>query len=222
MATVTRIGFWAEPGDDGGPDVCAFVSDAEPDREAIAYLRSGTPFAWRGTPWACVLCGRPLGAAVLTDGVYEWPEGLAHYLEEHRVRLPLRLRGTAAPVDAETYRPEVSDDDTWWTAQVRDRPHLPGCPRSPVRRPWNLPRTADIWIDRVRPGDVTTMARLRRLFGADWPFSELHARIAAQPFPVRAGGDPAALNSEPHLRDHLFYATPDGLLPVAVDPFSLD
>lgn len=222
---IRGLGFWAEPGQEDEPDVCGFVTAAPPDRETIAYLRSGTPFVWRATPWTCLLCGRPNGSAILTDGErYEWPEGLAHYLEDHGVRLPVRLRGRAGPVDAETYDNgvygrQVTVDHTWWRAQspAGDRDHLPGCPRSPVRRPWNLPRTADIWIDGVPTGDVATMARLRRLFGADWPFATLRDRIASQPFPVEPGGDPAALNRQPGLRDFLFYATPGGLLPVAVD-----
>ena len=35
-----------------------------------------------------VLCGKTNGCAEVTDGVYLWPEGLAHYVREHSVRLP--------------------------------------------------------------------------------------------------------------------------------------
>jgi hypothetical protein len=100
----------------------------------------------------------------------------------------------------------------WWLAQRRE---VPGCFRSPVRCEWNLPRYAGIWIDRVP--DIATMAGRRRLSGADWPYDGLRDRIAAQPFLAAAGGRPAELNKVTGLRDHLFYATPDGLLSVVPD-----
>ncbi|MFC4068535.1 hypothetical protein [Actinoplanes subglobosus] len=65
--------------------------------------------------------------------------------------------------------------------------------------------------------DVATMARLRRHFGADWPFDGLRDRIAAQPFLVERAGRPGELNRVEGLRDFLFYATPDGLLPVVTE-----
>ncbi|GAA4953840.1 polymorphic toxin type 27 domain-containing protein [Actinoplanes utahensis] len=212
-------------GDFGTVDVCAFVSGGEPDHETVAYLRSGTPFVWSTSLSPCLLCGRRTSTAVLTDGErYVWPESLIHYVGEHGVRLPVSLRGTPGPVDADRFAEgllttgEVTIDDDWWSAQRRDAVrHLPGCPRSPVRCSWQLPRNADIWVDGVWPGDVATMARLRRLFGAAWPFSELHARIADQPFRVAVNGDPVALNRESGLRDHLFYGAPGALLPVTTD-----
>jgi hypothetical protein len=36
----------------------------------------------------CRLCEQYVGNLELTDGVYVWPEGLAHYVVEHLVRLP--------------------------------------------------------------------------------------------------------------------------------------
>jgi hypothetical protein len=218
------LGDWAEPGPlAGGPDVCAFVAAGEPDRETAAYLRSGTAVQWRMTPYRCRLCGIPNGRAVLTDGLhYAWLEGLAHYVEEHHVHLPVRLRGRAAPVDVGWFEDallttgEVTVDGTWWQEQRREpAQHLPGCFRSPVRCEWNLPAYADIWIDGVR--DIATMARLRRHFGADWPFDRLRDRIAAQPFPVERNGRPAELNRVTELREHLFYETVDGLLSVVPD-----
>lgn len=37
----------------------------------------------------CRLCGQPNGNLMLTDGFYEWPSGLVHYIEDHHLRLPL-------------------------------------------------------------------------------------------------------------------------------------
>ncbi|GGN51894.1 hypothetical protein FHR83_009266 [Actinoplanes campanulatus] len=224
--TLRGIADWSELGPlEDWPDVCAFVTDGEPDWEAAAYLRSGTAFAWRQTPYRCTLCGLPNGQAVLTDGrQYVWLEGLAHYVEAHGVHLPVRWEGTAGPVDVSWFEDalmntgEVTVDQTWWRSQARDvATHLPGCWRSPVRRAWNLPRFADIWVDGVPAGDVATMARLRRLFGADWLFSGLRDRIAGQPFLAVTAGDPAEFNRVTDLRDYLFYDTPDGLLSVKPD-----
>lgn len=36
----------------------------------------------------CRICGCRNGGTELTDGVYVWPDGLAHYVTEHDVRLP--------------------------------------------------------------------------------------------------------------------------------------
>ncbi|MEU8659325.1 hypothetical protein [Actinoplanes philippinensis] len=96
---------------------------------------------------------------------------------------------------------------------MRVAEHLPGCFRSSARREWHLPLHADIWVDGVR--DVATMARLRRLFGADWPFDGLRDRIAAQPFLAERNGRPAERNRVAGLREYLFYSTPEGLLPLA-------
>jgi hypothetical protein len=39
----------------------------------------------------CRFCGMNNGAAEYTDGTYVWPEGLAHYVYDHAVRLPGEL-----------------------------------------------------------------------------------------------------------------------------------
>lgn len=67
-----------------------WLSD-ERDR-IISYLRAGRTFAeWRGFSYCRFGCGaesRALGSRCLTDGEWVWPEGLAHYVESHEVRLP--------------------------------------------------------------------------------------------------------------------------------------
>jgi len=60
-----------------------------------------------------------MGTGEISDGTYVWPEGLAHYVEEHNVRLPQKFvdhvlaGGTTLPEDTE---PTVSyvRDETWW------------------------------------------------------------------------------------------------------------
>jgi hypothetical protein len=36
----------------------------------------------------CRFCGAENGSSERSDGVYLWPEGLAHYIRRHNVRLP--------------------------------------------------------------------------------------------------------------------------------------
>lgn len=60
----------------------------------------------------CRFCDAPVGALEFSDGVFLWPEGLAHYVEEHDVRLPERfVRHLRAMVE----KLEDADvDDSWW------------------------------------------------------------------------------------------------------------
>ena len=63
------------------------------DRDRIiSYLQAGRTFAkWRGLSYCRFGCGadtRAMGSRCLTDGEWVWPEGLAHYVESHEVRLP--------------------------------------------------------------------------------------------------------------------------------------
>ncbi|WP_433788825.1 hypothetical protein [Actinoplanes sp. CA-252034] len=218
------IGYWDGPqAPDGWPDVCAFAV-GEPDERVAAYLRSGTPFMAMAGRSRCRLCGRWNGSAELTDGEsFCWPEGLAHYVEEHGVRLPeevraVAARGPARPVDALLFNETIPIDAGWWRAQARDGAHLPGCRHSASLGWWELPAVADIHVDRVPVGDVALMARLRRALGVDWPFATLRELTARQPVLAVTGGDPAALNRRhPELCGYLFYATADGLLPVATE-----
>ncbi|MCA1480932.1 hypothetical protein, partial [Bradyrhizobium sp. NBAIM08] len=63
---------------------------AERDR-VIKYLEAGR----RGESWmgwsTCRFCGKENGTCDLTDDVYIWPEGFAHYLREHAVKPPTKF-----------------------------------------------------------------------------------------------------------------------------------
>jgi hypothetical protein len=58
------------------------------------------------------ICGKANGCAELTDGVYLWPEGLAHYVLEHSVKLPDDV------LDHITHRQDelsaLDVDRAWW------------------------------------------------------------------------------------------------------------
>lgn len=218
------IGYWDGPAEpDGWPDVCRFVAAVDPtvQRTVADYLRSGTVLAVAAGFSACRLCGAANGSAELTDGVhFIWPEGLAHYVEDHGVRLPDEIAdvaalGVAATVDPE---PDVTVDEQWWRRQTGESTtHRPGCRHSPAVASWDLPVQAEIYVDRVPPDAVAVLARIRRLLGIGWPFTELRRLLGAQPVHAVAG-NPAALHhsliAAPELRPYLFYEAGGALLPI--------
>lgn len=85
------IGLWKARVEPYWPDPHDFVDDRwdVAERAAVVLaLRSGrTVRAFRGES-TCRMCGRLNGATELTDGLYLWPDGLAHYVSDHAVRLP--------------------------------------------------------------------------------------------------------------------------------------
>lgn len=110
------IGYWSGGHDTRGwPDVRDFIDEAMDEDEKIdvgVYLGNGlVARAFMGYS-PCRLCEKTNGSLELTDGVYIWPEGLAHYVLDHHVRLPHEF---AAHVQA---RAELSDDvrvdESWW------------------------------------------------------------------------------------------------------------
>jgi len=76
------------------PDPVEFVDgswDEEVRRRVATHLETGTLVnQYRGISW-CRFCEKDNGSAELTDGTYCWPEGLAHYVRNHGVRLPVRF-----------------------------------------------------------------------------------------------------------------------------------
>jgi len=75
----------------GYPDVRRFVDpdwDPKQRNDVVRYLKSvprGICYFGHST---CRFCGKDNGSADMEDGTYVWPEGFAHYLEEHHVRPP--------------------------------------------------------------------------------------------------------------------------------------
>jgi hypothetical protein len=118
-----RIGYWtAGPGDMRGlPDPEDFVDHGwdDDDRYVVqAYLQCGTYFRrYRGFS-PCRICGKSNGSGELTDGVLAWPEGLAHYVSEHHVRLPQVIEAHILRQAARIEGAVV--DDTWWAAGAPD------------------------------------------------------------------------------------------------------
>ncbi|MCI4066122.1 hypothetical protein MRQ36_27670 [Micromonospora sp. R77] len=128
--TLRLIGYWCGPGEEHWPDPALLVdgeADAANQRRVSAYLRGGTRFVATAGHSLCRLCGTRNGSSELTDGKYfVWPEGLAHYIDAHNVRLPDEITELMdqppVPVDVEAFEREafeteqvVIDTASWQT-----------------------------------------------------------------------------------------------------------
>lgn len=118
-----RLGYWSEGPGSPWPDPRDLVDPTwdEGERETVAlYLsQASILFASMGAS-RCRFCGKANGTLELTDGLYVWPEGLAHYVSHHDVRMPAefvehvqtRLESlTNASVDAEWWRRATRQGD---------------------------------------------------------------------------------------------------------------
>lgn len=116
-----RVGYWRSPEDQRWPDPAELVDpNWDPDeRSAVCdYLQRGfVARAYLGKA-ACKLCGEATGSRELSDGVFIWPEGLAHYVGHHSVRLPMRIMDHVKARAEELEDAEI--DDSWWLRQSPD------------------------------------------------------------------------------------------------------
>ncbi|WP_185444463.1 hypothetical protein [Kribbella qitaiheensis] len=94
MESRRLIGYWRNEMHPEYPDPKDLVDESwnEDERHVVwAYLCSGTMIMSFMGLSPCRLCGQPNGALEFTDGVYQWPEGLAHYVIDHDLRLPQQV-----------------------------------------------------------------------------------------------------------------------------------
>lgn len=113
------IGYWRNEQHPEYPDPQSLVDstwDEDKRHVVYTYLCSGTMVAAYMGLSPCRLCGEHNGALEYTDGVYQWPEGLAHYVSEHSVRLPAEVVAHAIEkLEAlEATRPSLD----WWLGQT--------------------------------------------------------------------------------------------------------
>lgn len=91
MSDLIRIGYWysnREPHLPKAQDAVGEWSIPDLKPVVINYLKS-QPVVKHYDGWSnCRFCHRTNGATCLSDGVYIWPEGYAHYLEKHNVVPP--------------------------------------------------------------------------------------------------------------------------------------
>ena len=115
--TLTRIGYWRSDHELDWPEVTTFVDRSWDDDERLTvsgYLLRGTVIRHCMGFSLCRFCGVRNGNSEYTDGTFIWPEGLAHYIEEHGVRLPPRIVAHATSVMDRLESEPV--DSTWWQA----------------------------------------------------------------------------------------------------------
>ncbi|WP_328958922.1 hypothetical protein [Kitasatospora purpeofusca] len=112
---VRLLGFWGSPENQKLPNPAHLVDPewdgAERMRVADYLVHGQVAGEWMGSS-RCRLCSRSNGSRDLTDGYYLWPEGLAHYVLEHGVRMPAEF------TDHIEQRREALDgldrDVAWW------------------------------------------------------------------------------------------------------------
>src|SRR5215471_636531 len=93
MRPLILIGYWRSADQPNWPDPAWFIDpewDPAVRARIVEYLRTGTlARVFCGLSWCRFRCATDIvGSAELTDGRFLWPEGLAHYVEHHGVRLP--------------------------------------------------------------------------------------------------------------------------------------
>lgn len=139
-ARLKAVGFWRPP--HGYPSPQWLVNhewEAADRSQVVAYLRAGAVVAsWLGYSSCRFCCGiepRLVGSCDLTDGLWVWPEGLAHYVEKHHVALPdaivhtMRANNWKMPTDLTerlpalvTNRAEGYDFEPWREWAFRFKP----------------------------------------------------------------------------------------------------
>lgn len=103
------VGYWTSRAGDGLPDPRGLMSVKwERDRRSLiaAYLGSAPVLDTLDAKQTCVICGADGGRRERTDGVWRWPETLAHYVAQHGVKLPDEL---IAHMEREDFRPADVD-----------------------------------------------------------------------------------------------------------------
>lgn len=122
MAPLILIGYWRSERDPEWPDPATFVDPAWDDDvrfQVLSYLRHAQiAHACMGYS-PCRMCDLSKnGNLELTDGTYLWPEGLAHYVETHDVRLPTQFVKHCLRTEEYLFDREV--DRRWWAASQPD------------------------------------------------------------------------------------------------------
>jgi hypothetical protein len=134
MRVVRRVGYWVNDREEDrersqvgrsikapSPQVdfphpaaiIAALGARPPDMRVVHYLRNGIHAdLWMGCSYCRLRCGVPdseMGSFDLTDGLWLWPEGLAHYVEAHGLPLPEEFIAT---MKTNAWQPPVELSDT--------------------------------------------------------------------------------------------------------------
>lgn len=122
MAELRRVGYWRNDQNPELPDPNDFI-DPDPPQDLLdlvgRYLAHGTLAAAYMGFSPCRICGERNGAYEFTDGIYQWPDGLAHYVLDHNVRLPIELEQHAREQINLAEERAPTSSDAWWMQQMR-------------------------------------------------------------------------------------------------------
>ncbi len=115
------IGYWSNDQHPEYPHPTDWTDPSwdEDERDfVVQYLRWGqVAHAYMGLS-PCRVCDRlDNGSLELSDGVYLWPQGLAHYVTDHSVRPPQEFVDHVWARQEELEAAEA--DPSWWLAQRR-------------------------------------------------------------------------------------------------------
>ena len=92
MKPLKVIGFWQDGFLARNPNPCILPIENTIDPRVVDYIKSGHEYSLSpGFSYCRFKCGISdygMGNRELFDGTYIWPDGLAHYLEEHKIQLP--------------------------------------------------------------------------------------------------------------------------------------
>lgn len=89
-----EIGYWwneYEPDLPNPEDFMDPIWNKVERNQVIKYLKGGKQGKRMKGSSACRICKKSNGSGELFDSKYTWPEGFAHYLEAHDVRVPVEF-----------------------------------------------------------------------------------------------------------------------------------
>jgi hypothetical protein len=118
MNRLVAIGYWVDVDQPDLPDPANFFDvdwDLNERRAIASYLNGGRPTNTGCGCSPCRVCGAANGFDEFTDGTYLWPEGLAHYVLDHSVRLPNEIVQHILSSTGSTANVGLVDR-TWWIA----------------------------------------------------------------------------------------------------------
>lgn len=175
---MNRIGFWHSQFTPGLPHPIESADAAWSAAEraaVVAYLRSRvdrTVTAYRRSS-RCRICDCSNGSEELSDGVYLWPSGYAHYVEAHDVKPPQAFidRVMAAKTSAdrmvrfkdliETYRAaRVKADSSYRAVMFGDMP-----PRAHQHAMQELEHAARALADQISDTEAAELLDTVQMYG---------------------------------------------------------
>ena len=124
VISLKEVGFWKDSGDDRIDP--RMLPKMDPNLHILTYLKNGFCLGeytgYSHCRFECGVSDYEMGNKDLTDGVYIWPEGLIHYIEQHNISLPryfidhIESNSCQVPeINSEALNYFVTDSTEWRT-----------------------------------------------------------------------------------------------------------